>query len=162
MIGLSSRKASRDSQDMQAPYWPDGTAGAVRVLVEHPEPVGRDVITRGLRERGYEVVACGGPCASGTDRMPVCPLLEGATCSAVEGADVIVSSLHLGASKEGAIVRQIVESPTTPSLLLEASDWQVEKEFGESSTILHRYPFLSIGQIVGAIEQLGFPARGES
>lgn len=146
------RTATRDDQ---VPSWPDGPSGtARRVLVEHPEPAARDTIVRGLRDRGYEVVSCGGPGAHGDSRTERCPVLHGERCPGVDGADVIVSSLNINDQRERAIVRTIAEDPTSPAMYLEASNWQFEQALGPESEVSHHFPFSSVDQIVTAIEDL--------
>lgn len=141
-----------------APQWPNGDrSGALRVLVEHAEPATRHSIARGLQAHGYEVVECGGPDADGPDPVGHCPVLSNEACPAVNGADVIVSGFNVGAEREGLIVRRIAESPGSPPMLVEATDWQVEALFGNSDALRHGYPFSSIDQIITAIEGMHEP-----
>lgn len=137
-----------------APHWPeDHTPAATRVLVEHPERIAQGHLERGLRERGYEVLTCGGPEAAGPVRTQ-CPILAGESCPGVEGADVIVSSLHLGGAQEGLLVQRLAENLSGPPMILEASGWQVETAFGRADTVAHHYPFTSIDDVATAIEGL--------
>lgn len=137
------------------PSWPDEhSEGARRVLVEHPEPAARELIARGLRERGYAVVACGGPDGHGDTATDRCPVLHGEPCPGVDGADVVVSSLNLSGQRERTIVRTIAADPASPPVFLEASDWQLANVFGDHADVSHHYPFTSVDQIAAAIEGL--------
>lgn len=157
MTGLRFKgRHARDRTSVTAvPDWPDVSGSErMRVLVEHPEPAARHELTRGLREHGYEVVGCGGPNPSGAASPVSCPILDGEACSAVDGADIIVSSLNVNGAREGLIVRRIAEDPSSPPLIVEATDWQVEEARLKADALVHHYPFGSIEQVVEAIEGL--------
>jgi hypothetical protein len=80
--------------------WPK-EPGRPRVLVEDPDGAVLWASARVLEEAGYDVACCQGPSGVG-DGLPrtCCPLLVGAACPLVEGADVVVSSTSLPQSAE--------------------------------------------------------------
>lgn len=146
--------STKDAHAATVPHWTGKPRGAVRVLVEHPEPAARRLLTTGLRDLGYEVVDCGGPGAIDAEHAVGCPVLAGDPCPAVDGADVIVSSLHLEGSDDGMIVRGIADDPASPPMLVEATDWQVGQAFGRADAVSHLYPFVTVEGVAMAIEGL--------
>lgn len=92
-----------------------------RVLVEHPDPVTLDATRRILAEAGYDVATCPGPRAGTptTTGGPGCPLLQGATCSAVTAADVIVTGLSLGQADESLVVCRLRAAAQDTPIVLE-------------------------------------------
>lgn len=155
MARLNWSKSTRDRDTDAVPHWPgERREQALRVLVEHPDPVALDHIARGLRARGYEVVGCGGPDPAGPVHTLSCPVLNGQVCPAVDGADVIVSGLAVEGSSEGLIVQGIAENPGSPPMLVEATDWQVQAAFGDPEALTHRYPLGSVDDVATAIEDL--------
>lgn len=151
---MTWRRRHDTPEDHQPPVWPGDTQASTRVLVEHAEPAAREMIVRGLRERGYEVVSCGGPHGHGDTGTEGCPVLHGERCPGVDGADVIVSSLNLTRQQERTIVRTIADDPTSPPVHIEASDWQLANALGPGAHVSHNYPFASVEQIATAIEEL--------
>ena len=82
-----------------------------RVLVEHTDPWEGLATALALREAGFAVATCPGPCPSSP-----CPLLAGAGCSLADQADVIVSRLEK--SPDGGAIRWCLRQrlPGTPLL----------------------------------------------
>jgi hypothetical protein len=124
------RSRGRDRQTGEAPTWPSGREEAhSRVLVEHPDPAAQHAVAVGLRRRGYEVVTCGGPLASGMTET-ACPLLRDERCPAVDGADVVVSGLSLAIDAERAIIRRIAADPCAGRLLVDTTPDKVADHLG--------------------------------
>lgn len=144
------RRRSRRPQRTEPPHWPDGRGG-VRVLVEHSDPVIRDILERGLGDRGYEVLGCAGP-RPDVDGAVSCPLLHQEHCPAIDGADIVVNGLRL----ETVITRMGLRRARTqrPELpfIVEAPEWVVEEHDGEL-TDAFLYP-LTIGWLTRLIDEL--------
>lgn len=76
------------------------------MLVENPDSVDLWERAEILRHAGYQVATCTGPTTKdGTrtganDQVLRCPLVDGAGCSLVEEADVVVTTCALGQSRE--------------------------------------------------------------
>jgi DNA-binding NtrC family response regulator len=76
---------------IEPPTW--GAPGTKpRIVIENADPAERWVEDRILADAGYEVVTCAGP---DTPRTGPCPLVVGADCPGIAGADVVVSSLRV-------------------------------------------------------------------
>ena len=151
MVG--SRKAER--RDAEAvPRWPRFDDGhRPRVLIEHPDPLGQQVLADAFRERGYEALTCGGPSAHGAT-MTQCPVVMGDHCPAVDGADVVVSSLQAGQGVEARVIQGIVADPIGPPLLLEATGWQLQQADLAGPVEARCYPFQSPSKVVDRVEEL--------
>jgi hypothetical protein len=92
---------SREPNDIDSAgghEWPERT-GRPRVLVENPDRADLEAHATILRSAGYDVALCCGPRESG-GTLHQCPVLEGARCSLVDGADVVVSTSSLARSDE--------------------------------------------------------------
>ena len=73
---------------IEPPAW-TGPAGAKRVLVEEDDTELRHAMAEALRRAGYQTAECGGPGHHEGD----CPLVTGAGCEAVDGADAVLQVL---------------------------------------------------------------------
>ena len=136
------------------PRWPRfDEEDLPRVLIEHPDPAGQRVLAEAFRERGYEALTCGGPQAAGVS-VTDCPMLVDGHCPAVDGADVVVSSLHIGRGIEARIVEGIVADPTAPPVLLEASGWQLQQVDLHGPVEATCFPFLSPTAVVDQVDRL--------
>jgi hypothetical protein len=132
----------------EAPTWPRfGDGEAPRVLIEHPDPAAQRFLADAFRRRGFDTLTCGGPTAQGAASVS-CPLLTEGACPAVDGADVVVSSLQVNQGYEGRVVRAIVEDPTAPPLLLEATTWQLSQVELSDAVADRCFPFASPSQVV--------------
>lgn len=146
-------KRHREIERQAPPAWPSEERGArPRVLIEHPDPAAQDVLARGLREHGYDVVTCGGPRAAGMTEVS-CPLLRQEPCEAAIGADVVVSGLSLHSTPERMIIRRLTQDARVGDLLLEASEREAVEILGPEHAEDVTAP-LTVGGIVSALEQL--------
>lgn len=75
--------------DIHPPTW-TGPENGKRVLIEEEDSELRAAMAEALRAAGYQTAACGGPGWQGDGR---CPLVEGAGCGAIDGADAVVQVL---------------------------------------------------------------------
>lgn len=151
MIG--SRKAEQREAEA-VPRWPRfGDGQRLRVLIEHPDPLGQQVLADAFRERGYEALTCGGPSAQGAT-MTHCPVVMGDPCPAVDGADVVVSSLQAGQGIEARVIQGIVADPIGPPLLLEATGWQLQQADLAGPVEARCFPFQSPAKVVDRVAQL--------
>lgn len=105
---------------LSSPRFSEGGAGP-KILVEHPDPVTRDAVTNVLAEAGYRVATCSGPRAStpATIDRRACPLLEGAVCTAVATADIIVTGLSLDQTDESLVVSRLRAAAQDTPIILE-------------------------------------------
>ncbi len=141
-------------EDEAAPHWPRlGDGERPRVLIEHPDPVGQQVLAEAFRARGYEALTCGGPLAHGA-AMTHCPILMGDPCPAVDGADVVVSSLQAGQGIEARVIQGLVADPIGPPLLLEATGWQLAQADLAGPVEARCYPFQSPDRVVDRVGRL--------
>src|SRR3974390_302799 len=112
---------SRRPRLIEPDSWPQ-PMGRPRVLGEHPDSAELWARAEILREAGYQVATCTGPttqdgASTGVhDEVLRCPLVEGAGCSLVEGADVVVTTCSLGQSRD---VVAALASTDSPRVLLE-------------------------------------------
>jgi hypothetical protein len=157
---MTKLRKPRNCRRQRVPHWPmDREHASVRVLVEHPDPLAQHILAVGLRELGYEVVTCGGPTAEGLTKVS-CPVLRQEACPAVDGADVIVSSLPIG-GPEGIIVRRIAKDPGAPPIVLEATTWQISQYLEDVVAACSVYP-LSVEVAANAVSEVlpnRIPAR---
>lgn len=145
----SRRKRSRQ---LLIPTWSHSPPG-VRVLVEHPEPIAREFLAEGLQARGYAVVTCGGPSPEDLAGAVRCPLLDGESCPAVGGADVVVTSLNPLGDHEGLIVRNLTNHTGAPSVIVEATDWQMQQaQLSDVAAVRHQYPFHDADTVAAIVE----------
>jgi len=79
-----------------------GAARRPRVLVEDDHPALAISDFSLLQEAGFDVAFCSGPGGEPTD----CPVLRGARCPALDGADVVLHDLDPRLGVAGAIRRQ--------------------------------------------------------
>lgn len=77
------------AQAIDPPGW-TGPDGAKRVLIEEEDSELRHAMGAALRRAGYRTAECGGP---GHRHDGDCPLVAGAGCEAVDGADAVVQVL---------------------------------------------------------------------
>lgn len=139
------------SDRIAPPRWPDvdGSEGT-RVLVEHRDPVVRDILQRELHDRGYQVLTCAGP-RPDTDGAVSCPLLHQEHCPAVDGAGIIVNGLGLQDAKARMILRRArTQHPDLP-VVVQAPDGIIE-EHGDLADA-HLYP-MDIDQVARLIDEL--------
>ncbi len=144
-------------QAAPVPRWaPLDDGDAPRVLIEHPDPAAQEVLASAFRDRGYDVLSCGGPRAQGMTEVH-CPLLEEGACPAVDGADAVVTSLQVGAGAEGDVVSALLADPLAPPVLLEASAWQLARAGLPEDPAGRRWPFRCPEAVVDEVE--GFVLR---
>ncbi len=151
MLGMRRREAVDLDPSPVWPWFDDGDQP--RVLIEHPDPAGQHLLAEAFRRRGYDTLTCGGPAAQGESSVS-CPLLVHGSCPAVDGADVVVSSLQVNQGTEGQVVRRMVEDPNAPPLLLEATTWQMSQVELSGSVEARCYPFTSPSKVVDRAEEL--------
>lgn len=145
---------NRRQQVREVPSWPRFDDDDLpRVLIEHPDPAGQQVLADAFRRRGYATLTCGGPRGQGAGAVG-CPLVDQGACPAVDGADVVVSSLQVGGGLEGRIVGRIVADPLAPPLLLEAPAWQVEQARLPGTVAALHFPFRSADAVVDRVDVL--------
>ena len=151
--------------------WPEH-AGKPRVLIENPDRADLWAHAELLRGAGYDVAICGGPVAEiaparwyrrlvsaapgPTERQQrvLCPLVTAGRCSLVEGADVVVSTIHMTDSRE---VLAALTARTSPVLVVEGTSAGLEREraaIGDSVEI--QLPVLP-QQLVLAVERARYP-----
>ena len=83
-----------------------------------------------------------------------CPLVEHGSCPAVDGADLVVTSLQVNQGVEGEIVTRLIEDPTSPPVLLEATSWQMSQVQLRAPVAGRCYPFGSPSTVVAAAEAM--------
>ena len=136
----------------QAPAWEQRVGDTrPRVLIEHPDPAAQDVLARGLRQHGYEVLTCGGPRAAGRTEVS-CPLLRQEACGAIDGADVVISGLSPHTSTERLIMRRTSQGPEGPRVVLEATPRETAALL-DAPADGHVTP-LTVPGVVNALERL--------
>lgn len=120
MIFTRTKRGDSGAAGPRPPQFSEDGSGP-RVLVEHPDPVTLDAARRILTEAGNDVATCPGPRAGTptTTGGPGCPLLHGATCSAVTTADVIVTGLSLGQADESLVVSRLRAAAQDTPIILE-------------------------------------------
>lgn len=125
------RFRSRRSRPIDPP-WSDA-GESTRVLVEHPDPAAQWAMERVLREVGYEVAACDGPCPDTS-----CSLIAEGRCVLVDTADVVVNGLGLrdGAARNVAFHTKRVYPETPVLLAATSSEVQAHPELAEGVEIL--------------------------
>lgn len=154
MFGHRGRPAGTVQTVEPGPRWPRfDDEDRTRVLIEHPDPAGQRVLAEAFRARGYQALTCGGPQAAGVS-VADCPMLTDGYCPAVDGADVVVSSLHIGRGLDARIVEGIVADPTGPPVLLEASGWQLQQADLQGPVEATSFPFLSPASVVDQVDRL--------
>jgi hypothetical protein len=142
------RQVALEGNVGDGPAWPRfGDGEAPRVLIEHPDPAAARFLADAFRRRGFDTLTCGGPAARGAGSV-VCPLLTEGACPAVDGADVVVSSLQVNQGDEGRVVRGIVADPTAPPVLLEATTWQISQTDLSDGVVDRCFPFTSAHRVV--------------
>jgi hypothetical protein len=110
----SARLIPRRAHTIDLQPWP--FAGTPRVLVEHPVPETCFELVAELRHRGFAVALCSGP-----DALARCPLHDFEGCTAVAGADVVVTGLGLEREESRAVLRGLrVRYERTPLVVLAA------------------------------------------
>ena len=109
------------SRVIPAPVWIGAHTGP-RVLIEAPDFAKQAALTRILGERGYSVLACGGP--EGTDDR--CALVEHHQCEGVAGADVVVHSMRPQDPRNREVLRSILEHYGDTPVVVEAPRPYVE------------------------------------
>lgn len=117
------------------PSWGRAPWTRPRVLIEHGDPVARDVLGTSLSERGYDVLMCAGP-ADEHD----CPLLRSEPCPAVEDADVVVTGL-LGTDRGRRIAQRIREDHPDHRMVVEATEWMA-RQCRTGTADVRLYPML--------------------
>lgn len=136
------------------PVWPRfGDGEAPRVLIEHPDPAAQRLLADAFRRRAFDTLTCGGPMAA-AEGTTACPMLEHGACPAVDGADVVVTSLQVNQGLEGRVVRGIVTDPTAPPVLLEASTWQLSQTDLSDAVADRCFPFASPETVVDRAVEL--------
>lgn len=88
MLGI---RHSRKPRTIAPPIW-EPRRGCARVLVENPDGAEVWAHTEALQEAGYDVATCFGPSVRG---RVVCPLVSEGNCTAVEEADVVITTTSL-------------------------------------------------------------------
>lgn len=132
------------------PRW-TGTRVGVRVLVEHPDPLVRARLERGLKERGYEVLSCAGP-RPDHDGAVSCPLLHQEHCPAVDGADVVVNGLRLqDATTRIGLRRARTQHPVLPIIV--AAPSQAVEGLDTDLADAHLHP-LTVDRLAELIDEL--------
>ena len=151
------RRRHRDPERRPAPTWPQDVGSKPRVLIEHADPVARQVLADGLRARGYAAVTCGGPRAVGLAEVS-CPVLRQQRCPGVDGADVVACGLPLASPLHGIIVRRIARNRGDRSLIVEGAAREVEEHLGEYRVDGIVAP-LAVESLVLALEELNNVGR---
>lgn len=109
MRPLLRHRAKRREANRAGP--PEGTT---RVVIEHADPAAQWAMERVLRDRGYDVVTCGGPAVA------PCSLLEEGRCELIETATVVVNCLGLDDMQARAVAsetqRRYVKTPVVMAL----------------------------------------------
>ncbi|GJM37711.1 MAG: hypothetical protein DHS20C19_10780 [Acidimicrobiales bacterium] len=111
------------SRTMQVPIWSERCSGP-RVLIEETDFAKQEAVKRILRDRGYEVAACGGPEAT-DDR---CALVAHDQCDAVARADVVVHSMRPQDPRNREVLTNIIESYPDVPVIVEAPRPYVERQ----------------------------------
>ncbi|MDW3219462.1 MAG: hypothetical protein R8F63_12700 [Acidimicrobiales bacterium] len=110
------------SRTMKVPIWSEPSTGP-RVLIEESDFAKQEAVGRILRERGYDVAACGGPEAT-DDR---CALVEHDRCDAVARADVVVHSMRQQDPRNREVLTGIIARYPDVPVIVEAPRPYVER-----------------------------------
>lgn len=149
-MGLLHRSNNKEDALQAIPRWSDDTADRPRVLLEHPDPWARSVVTRELEAHGYAVASCPGP-GPDDDGEIACPVLRQEPCPAVAGADVVVSGLHLNRQVNRLILHRITRSDPTRPVVVECTAHMADRYGGDIS---HRIFPMEIDSLLATLDDL--------
>lgn len=124
--------------------------GVPRVVVEECDPRLRDIAGSHLRRSGFEVALCGGPERLSRRR---CPVEEGGGCPAIDGADVVVSSLRRDTPRHVAVVAGLRRRyPDTPLLIVAPPLIAYRhRRLLDGCAVVARYDRAELAEAIGAL-----------